>query len=550
MGSKQLHWTERSDVNEEEIQPAGVSQTKAERGFRRFTSDLREWRGLRARVASFPEQVEEKIQALEDSLSEYRLVISGLDYKAPDTDQRVWDLYDHIQTEKQRLVTEMERRPLFLRGLKELRSLNDAWEKLLADQQALKEMISRAPAELIEYNERQLERERQRQEEQRRADLYARIAAARRSLDLALGYIEQLDREGRVTFGSQVLQLEEAQKYWIDHLNQILRKNEAGELHPDEVVLNIYNLESMIRDAPNLSMRVREVEERFTRLVTKHDMLVSFGKTVISQQEIARMTIKLHEQIPELWITGQRQELERAMEVLESFVATYESTIETELAYLERRRPGLTRALATVSDGDETALLQMSAMARSLISAIDSRDRYMRGHSDVVSRLVVKMARNAGWNKTDIDYLMIAALLHDVGKVSIPEHILNKTDPLTEDEWQTIQMHPYYGAQILKPVDSLSRIIPWIYHHQERWDGRGYPDHLTGRQIPIPASYIAVAEAFSVMTVDLPNRPAKSKEEAIEELRKAAETQFSPDAVEVLADVVAKEKKQTQPESD
>ena len=112
--------------------------------------------------------------------------------------------------------------------------------------------------------------------------------------------------------------------------------------------------------------------------------------------------------------------------------------------------------------------------------------------------------------RQDIDYLLIAALLHDVGKISIPEHILTKTDPLNEDEWQTIQMHPFYGAQIIKPIESLSRIVPWIYHHQERWDGRGYPDHLTGRQIPIPASYISVAEAYSVMTIDLPNRPAKS----------------------------------------
>jgi len=136
---------------------------------------------------------------------------------------------------------------------------------------------------------------------------------------------------------------------------------------------------------------------------------------------------------------------------------------------------------------------------------------------------------------------MIAALLHDVGKISIPEHILTKTDPLSEDEWQTIQMHPFYGAQIIKPVESLARIVPWIYHHQERWDGRGYPDHLTGRQIPLPASYISVAEAFSVMTTDLPNRPALSNEDALAELRSEAETQFSPEAVEVLADLITKE---------
>jgi putative nucleotidyltransferase with HDIG domain len=335
--------------------------------------------------------------------------------------------------------------------------------------------------------------------------------------------------------------LEDAEAIWKERLDKIFTDHKNGDIGPDEVVLSIYNLESQIREAPNLSMRIREAEERFTRLITKQDMLVSYGKTVVSQKYIARMTIKLHEQIPQLWASGQRQELEHAVEVIESFVLTYEGTVDTELTYLERRRPGLARALVTVAEGDETALIQVGAMARTLIAAIDSRDHYMRGHSETVSRLAVQMARNANWNKTDIDYLMIAALLHDVGKISIPEHILTKTEPLNQDEWQTIQMHPFYGAQIIKPIESLARIVPWIYHHQERWDGRGYPDHLTGRQIPVPASYISVAEAYSVMTTDLPNRPAMSNEEAIIELRKEAETQFSAEAVEVLADLIAKD---------
>lgn len=516
---------------------------QSQRGASKIAAALSEWRRLRAANAAFPEKIEAKLAEVESSFNDYRLVISSLDFKAPDTDRRVWDLFDHIQSENKRLIAQTTYRPLFFRGNKDLRNLSDAWEKLLNDQNVLLGVLEKAPAELQEYNERQLERENVRIEELRKSDIQTRITSARRSLDLAMGYIDQLNREGRVTFGSQVLQIDDAQQYWNERLEKIFREEQNGDISPDEMVLGIYNLESLVRESPSLSMRIREVEERFTKLVTKHDMLVSYGKTVISQKEVARMTIKLHEQIPQLWTSGQRQELEHAVEVIESFVSTYEGTVETEVTYLERRRPGLTRALVSVVEGDETALIQVSAMARTLIAAIDSRDRYMRGHSESVSRLAVQMARNANWNKEDIDYLMIAALLHDVGKISVPEHILTKTDPLSEDEWQAIQMHPYYGAQIIKPIDTLSRIVPWVYHHQERWDGRGYPDHLTGRQIPIPASYISVAEAYSVMTVDLPNRPAKSPEEAIDELRQEAETQFSPDAVEVLADVVSKQKK-------
>jgi HD-GYP domain-containing protein (c-di-GMP phosphodiesterase class II) len=537
---------ERPKVSEE--QPEAVESNQSLHGINKLTATMREWRQLRARVRAFPEKVEIRLNELESSLNDYRVVVTELSYKAADTDRRVWDLFNHIQSEKQRLVTQTTYRPLFFRRVKDLRELSDAWEKLENDQDALMDTLSKAPAELQEYNERQLERERSHQDELRKADYLTRVQSARRSLDLALGYIDQLNREGRVTFGSQVLQLEDAQDYWSERLETISKEEKNGDISPDEMVMRIYNLETMIREAPSLSMRIREVEERFIRMVTKHDMLVSYGKTIISQKEIARMTIKLHEQIPQQWASGQRQELEHSTETLESFISTYEATVETELTYLERRRPGLTRALVSVAEGDESALVQVSTMARSLIAAIDSRDRFMRGHSDTVSRLAVQMAKNANWNKQDIDYLMIAALLHDVGKISIPEHILTKTDPLTEDEWQAIQMHPYYGAQIIKPIETLSRIIPWVYHHQERWDGRGYPDHLTGRQIPIPASYISVAEAYAVMTIDQPNRPAKSKEEAIAELRKEAETQFSPEAVEVLADIVIKEKKSPQEE--
>lgn len=546
MASEPLHWLETTGVSDEERVITEIHQHKPERGLNRLTSSLREWRQLQAQIGAYPESIQEKIDDLESSLNDYRLVITNLDFKAADTDRRVWDMFDHIDSENQYLIDQIESRPLFFRSLKQLQTMRDSWEKLQSAQDALMDMLSKAPAELMDYNARQIERDRLRVDELRRADYQARVASAKRSLDLAMGYIDQLNREGRVTFGSQVLQLEDAQQYWEDRLKGILTDQRDGDISQDDMVLRIYNLEGLVRDLPSLSMRVREVEERFTRLITKHDMLVSYGKTVISQKEIARMTIKLHEQAPELWLTGQRQELEHALEVLESFVSTYESTVETEVTYIERRRPGLTRALVSVAEGDETLLVQVSSMARSLIAAIDSRDRFMRGHSEAVSRLAVQMAKNANWSKQDVDYLAIAALLHDVGKVSVPEHILTKTEPLTEDEWQAIQMHPYYGAQIIKPVESLARIVPWIYHHQERWDGRGYPDHLTGRQIPIPASYISVAEAFSVMTVDLPNRPAKSKDEAIDELRREAETQFSPDAVEVLADIIAKEKQADQ----
>lgn len=531
---------------EEKTTAQNISRKNAlQKQIDQVTNSLKEWQLLRHQVGNFPDVVDQKQTELEQALADYRLFLSELNYKAIDTDRRVWELFDHIENENQRLNTETNFRPLMFRRIKDLRALEEAWQRLSIDQQGLLEMLEKAPTELGEFNQKQLQREKTRQDESRRVEYSSRIAAARRSLDLAMGYIDQLNREGRVTFGSTVLQLEDAQNFWSEKMTEIIDGEKSGAANPDQIVLGIYNLETLIREAPGLSMRIREVEEKFSRMITKHDMLVSYGKTIISQKEVARMTVKLNEQVPQLWATGQRDELDHALEVLENFISTYDGTIEAELNYLERRRPGLTRSLTTAGAvTDDNVLGQMNLFARSLITAIDSRDRFMRGHSEAVSRLAVQMARSANWTKNDIDYLAIAGLLHDVGKISISEAILSKTSPLSNEDWQAIQMHPFYGAQMIKPVEALSRIVPWIYHHQERWDGHGYPDHLSAKQIPMPAAFLSAAEAFSVMTIDTPSHEAMNKEDALQAIKKEAGTQFSPEAVETLEAVIKNEIKE------
>jgi putative nucleotidyltransferase with HDIG domain len=174
------------------------------------------------------------------------------------------------------------------------------------------------------------------------------------------------------------------------------------------------------------------------------------------------------------------------------------------------------------------------ATIRSLATAIDARDPYTRGHSDEVTRLAVQLAREMGWSGADLEMLEFAALLHDVGKIAVPDAILRKVEPLTPDEWNIIRLHPYHNAQIVKPVESLQRIVPWIYHHQEKWDGTGYPDGLKGEAIPLAARIIAVVDAFNAMTTDRPYRRALSREQAIAELKRGAGTQFDPQVVEIF----------------
>jgi len=175
---------------------------------------------------------------------------------------------------------------------------------------------------------------------------------------------------------------------------------------------------------------------------------------------------------------------------------------------------------------------------RSLATAIDARDPYTRGHSEGVTHLAVQVARELGWGGADLEMLGFAALLHDVGKIGIPDAILHKVEPLTLDERNIIRLHPYYSAQIVKPVESLKHIVPWVYHHHERWKGGGYPDGLTGEEIPLASRIIAVADTYNAMTTDRPYRKGQTHEQAVAELQEHAGTQFDPQVVEAFLRVV------------
>jgi HD-GYP domain-containing protein (c-di-GMP phosphodiesterase class II) len=128
----------------------------------------------------------------------------------------------------------------------------------------------------------------------------------------------------------------------------------------------------------------------------------------------------------------------------------------------------------------------------------------------------------------------LGAVLHDIGKVRVPESILNKPGPLTDEEWEVMRTHPEVGEHILRPIQSLNAILPIVRHHHERWDGAGYPDKLSGRAIPLGARIVAVCDAYRAMTEDRPYREGRSTEEARRELHEGAGSQFDPDCVEAM----------------
>ncbi len=168
-----------------------------------------------------------------------------------------------------------------------------------------------------------------------------------------------------------------------------------------------------------------------------------------------------------------------------------------------------------------------------LAAAIEAKDNYTHGHTERVTNISMKIARklmkkNSKLNNKFLEDLHIAALLHDIGKIGIPESILNKEGHLDKEEWEKMRMHPLIGVTILQPIKELENIILGVKYHHERFDGQGYPEGLSGDHIPLIAAIIAVADSFDAMTSARPYRKAKPKKMAIIEIKRLSGQQFYP----------------------
>jgi len=190
------------------------------------------------------------------------------------------------------------------------------------------------------------------------------------------------------------------------------------------------------------------------------------------------------------------------------------------------------------------------SIAEALIGVVDARDPNLKGHSHYVKNIAmvfydyIPPEKRGSLNKISLEF---AALMHDVGKLGIPEEILNKPSSLTADEWEIMRKHPSLGVQIMKPLNSLNEILPWIEYHHEKIDGTGYYKK-TADEIPYPAKILAIADTYSAITMRRSYKPPRSYEEAAGIMKEVAGTQLDKELVDIFLSIPKEELEKCIPE--
>lgn len=190
------------------------------------------------------------------------------------------------------------------------------------------------------------------------------------------------------------------------------------------------------------------------------------------------------------------------------------------------------------------------AVVAALANAVEAKDAPTERHCERLALLAARMGARLGLSIPELDAVTYGALLHDVGKIGVPDQVLGKPGPLTEAEWALVRRHPEIGERICAPLQSFAAFGPIIRHHHERWDGAGYPDGLRGSAIALGARIVGLVDAFDAMTHDRPYRPALTLGQAVEEVRRQAGRQFDPDFAGVFSEMVLAADELAQPPAD
>lgn len=214
-------------------------------------------------------------------------------------------------------------------------------------------------------------------------------------------------------------------------------------------------------------------------------------------------------------------------------------TRELETAYQQMLRyaEDLRKSYLHERQQREQLIQSQRATAITLAKAIEKRDRYTGGHTDRVTEYAKLTAKQLDWPEERLAVLELAGHLHDVGKIGVPDAVLNKPGKLTVEEFEMMKAHPEIGEQIIRGIDFLEALVPYVLYHHERYDGKGYPKGFSGEAIPIEGRLLAVSDTFDAMTSSRPYRKQLDPERAIEEIKRCSGTQFDPNIVVVFLEI-------------
>jgi putative nucleotidyltransferase with HDIG domain len=292
-----------------------------------------------------------------------------------------------------------------------------------------------------------------------------------------------------------------------------------------------------------LLAQVRERWPEIARILLTGYAEIQVAVEAINQGEIFRLLTKPWNDL-ELRATVRRALDDVAMrsEVrrLDQLTRAQNASLFEVNASLERKVAERTAELEAKNRELRTAYL---STVRALSEAVDAKDPYTRGHSERVGVYASRIAQELGCKRPFIERIYLAGLLHDIGKIGVPDAIIGKPDRLTSAEYELMKRHPEIGARILEPVAFLADIVPCVRHHHEWYDGSplGYPERLASSAIPYPSRIILVADTVEAMTSDRPYRRALPLEQVVDEIQRFRGTQFDPTAADAFLRIIERE---------
>lgn len=204
---------------------------------------------------------------------------------------------------------------------------------------------------------------------------------------------------------------------------------------------------------------------------------------------------------------------------------------EAAVSDLQHMRAELTSLIGDLGD-------QQQLFVQRLAAAVDAKGQYKVSHSKNTANLARLICKSLGLNEKTTDLIYYAGLLQNIGKITLPEKVFSNQGSLSSEDWTKLQNHPNVGINLLMNINFLSEVIPYIHYHKERWDGQGEPEGLRGNSIPLGSRIIAVADAFSAMTADRPYRKAMLKNQALDEMKKEAESKWDPMIIDALSKII------------